>query len=90
MLSDPKKRSYYDKYGKVDEDNFDYEDFMKHFSEMFDENFLKGGFFEQMMGPGMESRHGYKLMYIRKKAENKSEDKNETSKIEDVRIFTIN
>ena len=46
VLSDPKKRQYYDKYGTVDEDNFNFEEFMKGFSfdnifEMFDDNFGK-------------------------------------------------
>ena len=83
MLSDPKKKEYYDKYGKVDEDDFNFDDFMKHFSEMFNDDFLKGGIFEQMIaGQGLESRHGYKLMYIRKKAENKNEEtKNENKDV---------
>jgi DnaJ-class molecular chaperone len=46
VLSDPKKRQYYDKYGTVDEDNFNFEEFMKGFSfdyifDMFDDNFGK-------------------------------------------------
>jgi len=73
ILSDPKKKSYYDKYGKVDEDNFNFEEFMKNFKfdfvfDMFDENmFGKKGIFDG----GVESRHSLKLMYIRKKASNK-------------------
>lgn len=44
---------------------------MAHFSEMFNENIMKdGGFFENMMAGGMGSRHGYKLMYLRKRANN--------------------
>ena len=43
-MSDPKKRQHYDKYGTVDEDNFNFEEFMKGFSfdnifEMFDDDF---------------------------------------------------
>jgi len=71
ILSDPKKRQYYDKYGTVDEDNFNFEEFMKGFSfddmfGMFDDDFLG-----KMMGSGgaglFEGRHNMKLMYIRKK-----------------------
>ena len=72
ILSDEKKRSYYDKYGKVDEDNFDYEEFMKGFSfnfgDIFGDNFM---FAEQMFGEG---RHAIKLMSIRKKFEGKEYD----------------
>jgi DnaJ-class molecular chaperone len=36
-LSDPVKRGKYDKYGTVDEDDWDYEEFMKnfHFEDIF-------------------------------------------------------
>jgi DnaJ-class molecular chaperone len=87
VLSDPKKKAYYDKYGKVEEDDFNFEDFMKHFSEMFNDDFLKGGLFEQMMAPGMESRHGYKLMYIRKRAENKKDETKETNQTKDGDVY---
>src|SRR4051812_47581794 len=58
ILSDPKKKTYYDKYGKVDEDNFNFEEFMKNFSfndifaEMFDPNMFDGKFVQFMGGPG--------------------------------------
>lgn len=69
ILSDPKKRDYYDRYGKVDEDNFNFEEFMKGFTFDFD---LFGGadpFF--MSGGGMmEGRHSIKLMSVRKEANN--------------------
>ena len=74
ILQDPKKRSCYDKYGTVDEDNWNFEEFMKNFKfdfnfDMFDDNlFGKKVFFE---GGAMDSRHNLKLMYTRKKAFNK-------------------
>jgi DnaJ-class molecular chaperone len=94
VLSDPKKKTNYDKYGTVDDDNFDIDDFMKHFADMFGGNFMENGaFFEQMMAGGMDSRHGYKLMYLRKKANNEplykpsSESKKENDN--DVNFFFI-
>lgn len=95
-LSDEKKRAYYDKYGKLDEDNFNFEEFMKNFNivftDIFDEKMFGGpkGFFDG----GVESRHSLKLMYIRKKASNKpyrkesihEEFKNENGEI-DVKIY---
>jgi DnaJ-class molecular chaperone len=96
-LSDPKKKSYYDKYGKLDEDNFNFEEFMKNFNfasftDIFDEKMFGApkGFFDG----GVESRHSLKLMYIRKKAFNKpyrtesvhEEHKNENGE-NDVKYF---
>ena len=70
ILSDPKQRQKYDKYGKVDNDDFDFEEFMKgfqfNFGDIFSDPFFVGG-------PMMEGRHQIKLMHIRKKA-NKEED----------------
>jgi DnaJ-class molecular chaperone len=48
-LSDPEKRKKYDKYGTVDEDHWDYEDFMKNFNfedifNIFDEDFFNVGY----------------------------------------------
>ena len=45
VLSDPDKRKKYDKYGSVDEDQWDYDDFMKNFNfedvfNIFDEDFF--------------------------------------------------
>lgn len=68
ILSDPKKRDYYDRFGKVDEDNFNFEEFMKDFNFNFGEMFMDPFFMSAAM---MESRHGVKLMCIRKEAENK-------------------
>ena len=45
VLNDPKKKSSYDKYGKIEEDDFNFDQFMKEFNfenifEMFeDEDF---------------------------------------------------
>ena len=95
ILSEPKKRAYYDKYGKVDEDNFNFEEFMKTFKfdfnfDMFDDNmFGNKGFFE-VGAP--ESRHNLKLMYIRKKACNKpyrKESVNEEHDSNDVNCYKI-
>jgi DnaJ-class molecular chaperone len=74
VLSDPKKKAYYDKYGTLDEDNFNFDEFMKSFpfdflNDLFDDGmFGKMGF--NMMGGGnpFEGRHNIKLMYQRKKA----------------------
>ncbi len=97
ILSEPNKKAYYDKYGKIDEDNFNFEEFMKNFKfdfvyDIFDEKMFGGpkGFFDG----NVESRHCLKLMYIRKKAYNKpyaketvhEEFKNEKGEI-DVKIF---
>lgn len=68
ILSDPKKRDYYDRFGKVDEDNFNFEEFMKDFNFNFGEMFMDPFFMSAAM---MESRHGVKLMSIRKESENK-------------------
>lgn len=73
ILSDPNKRAYYDKYGKLDEDNFNFEEFMKNFKfdvfyDFDDKLFGNKGFFDPA---AVESRHSLKLMYIRKKAMNK-------------------
>lgn len=69
ILSDENKKAYYDKYGKVDNDNFNFEDFMKDFSfqfgDIFGDNFM---FTEHIFG---ESRHCIKLMTIRKNIEEK-------------------
>jgi DnaJ-class molecular chaperone len=77
VLSEPKKKAHYDKYGTVDEDNFNFEDFMKNFqfdfmADLFDDPlFAKKGFFDNFMGGGaFDGRHNIKLMYIRKKAYN--------------------
>lgn len=74
ILSDPKKKSYYDKYGTIDEDNFNFDEFMKNFKfdfnfDVFGDNMFGGGF--NMMGGAPESRHNLKMMYTRKKAYNK-------------------
>ena len=94
-LSDPKKKTYYDKYGTIDEDNFNYDDFMKNFK--FDFNFdmfggdMFGGqkeFFDMGMG-GPESRHNLKMMYTRKKAFNKPIGKTDESTANDVNYEVI-
>lgn len=76
ILNDPKKRSNYDKYGKVDDDDFDFEEFMKQFNFNFGDIFSDPFF---MGGPMMEGRHCIRLMHIRKKA-NKDEDISEEEK----------
>jgi len=43
ILSDPKKKSYYDKYGKIDEDDFNFEEFMKNFNFDFGDLFKEFG-----------------------------------------------
>lgn len=70
ILSDPKKRDYYDRYGKVDEDNFNFEEFMKGFT--FDFGDIFGGADPFFMGGSgvMEGRHSIKLMSVRKSANN--------------------
>ena len=77
ILSDTKKRAYYDKYGKVDEDNFNFEEFMKNFNfndifaDLFDDGMFGNKFIQFMGAPGggaFEGRHNLKLMYQRKKA----------------------
>jgi curved DNA-binding protein CbpA len=78
ILSDSKKKSMYDKYGTVDEDNWNFEEFMKNFQfdfiyDLFDENMFgpgKKGMFDLMLGGEYQSRHSMKLMYNRKKAYN--------------------
>ena len=102
ILSEPKKKAYYDKYGKVDEDNFNFEEFMKNFKfdfayDIFDEKMFGGpkGFFDG----NVESRHSLKLMYIRKKAFNKpyskesvhEEHKNENGEndVKDIFVFCV-
>ena len=45
VLSDPEKRKKYDKYGTVDEDDWNYQDFMKNFNfedifNLFDNDML--------------------------------------------------
>jgi molecular chaperone DnaJ len=76
ILSDSKKKAYYDKYGTIDEDNFNFEEFMKNFKfdfnfDMFDGGDMFGqGFFDMGMA-GPESRHNLKMMYTRKRAFNK-------------------
>lgn len=39
VLSDPKKRDYYDRHGKLDEDDFNFEEFMKGFNINFSDIF---------------------------------------------------
>lgn len=100
ILSDPKKKAYYDKYGKLDEDNFNFEEFMKNVNfdfiyDMFDERMFgqPKGFFDG----NVESRHCLKLMYIRKKASNKpyrkesasEEHKNENGEYDVKDIYSV-
>lgn len=74
ILSDPKKRDYYDRYGKLDEDNFNFEEFMKGFTFDFGEMFGDPFF---MQGGMMEGRHSIKLMSIRKAANSQGPEVNE-------------
>lgn len=43
ILSDPKKKTYYDKYGTIDEDNFNFDEFMKNFKFDFNFDMFDGG-----------------------------------------------
>jgi hypothetical protein len=80
VLSDPEKRKKYDKYGTLDEDDWDYQEFMKNFNfenifNLFDESFLEGAFHDPNT-----MKHAIKLMLIRKEAEG-DEDESEESYI---------
>jgi hypothetical protein len=69
-LSDADKKSKYDKYGTLDEDEWDYQDFMKNFNftDIFDiigEDLLNDPFGLS----ASKDRHGMQLMYLRKQFE---------------------
>ncbi len=70
-MSDPEKRKKYDKYGTVDEDDWDFQDFMKNFNlenmfNLFEDDMM----FDPTFGDtGKQMRHGVKLMFIRKQSE---------------------
>jgi len=93
ILSDQKKKTYYDKYGTIDEDNFNFDEFMKNFKfdfnfDMFDgDMFGQKGFFDMGMG-GPESRHNLKMMYTRKRAFNKPIGKTE-EKVESTENYEV-
>ncbi len=78
VLSDPEKRKKYDKYGTLDEDDWDYQEFMKNFNfenifNLFDESFLEGAF-----NDNSSMKHSLKLMLIRKEAEGDLEENEES------------
>ncbi len=80
-MSDPEKRKKYDKYGTLDEDDWDYQEFMKNFNfenifNFFDEDFLEGALNDQLLNSTM--KHGVKLMLIRKEAEGDLEQDEES------------
>ncbi len=68
ILSDESKRKRYDKYGIVDEDNFNFEDFMNNFTFNFNDFFvyLYGRYFRNF------SCHHLKYFIIRKGKDIKS------------------
>lgn len=62
ILSDPAKRKNYDKYGTVDEDQWNFEEFMNNCGINFEELFNIDNLREENHYPN----HGLKLMIIRK------------------------
>lgn len=63
VLSDEKKRKTYDRYGTVNDDDWDFDDFMRNFNfegifDIFNEEF-----FEDKLGRGLENRHLLRWMY---------------------------
>jgi len=77
ILSDPEKRQRYDKYGTVDDNDFNYEDFMSHFdfgsvfSMMENMNFVFNNLGFDELGKKGRSRHNKYDDLLLKKANKK-------------------